>query len=261
MCENFAMKNFVLIALVFVTAISGSAQIKTDSTTSKTDSLTRQEVLPSFAEKPQSELKENTASSIDYYPDKQVFRIRKLYAPTALLAVGLALNSNNEESLKNEIVEERNENMPHFRIHVDDFLQFSPIAIAYGLDALGIKSKTDLANRSAILLKSELGMLAVTLLLKKATHIPRPDGSGNSSFPSGHTAQAFVGATFLSEEYKDRYPWMPYVAYGLASGVGVLRMANNKHYISDVLVGAALGILSTKIAYWTHHYKWGKKNR
>lgn len=56
------------------------------------------------------------------------------------------------------------------------------------------------------------------------------------SFPSGHTANAFAGATILSIEYKDKYPWVPYVAYGMASGVGVMRIANNRHYISDVLL-------------------------
>lgn len=89
----------------------------------------------------------------------------------------------------------------------------------------------------------------------------RPDGSSYTSLPSGHTAQAFLGASILAQEYQYRYPWMPYAAYGVASTVGVMRMMNNKHYISDVLVGAGIGILSTKIIYWTHQYKWGSKNR
>ena len=52
---------------------------------------------------------------------------------------------------------------------------------------------------------------------------------------------------------------MPYLAYGIATSVGVVRMANNKHYLSDVLVGAGLGILSMKMSYLTHQYKWKKK--
>ena len=51
------------------------------------------------------------------------------------------------------------------------------------------------------------------------------------------------------------------LAYGIASSVGMLRMANNKHYISDVLVGAGLGILSMKMSYLTHQYKWNKKHK
>ncbi|WP_090658802.1 phosphatase PAP2 family protein [Parafilimonas terrae] len=187
------------------------------------------------------------------------FQFKKMYVPASLIVSGLILNDNSTESVKNEIVEDRNKYLPDFKTHVDNYLQYSPIAIAYGLDAFGIKSKTDIQNRTAVLLKGELSMIAVTQLLKNTTHIQRPDHSNYSSFPSGHTAQAFAAATFLSEEYKYKFKWMPYVSYSIATSVGILRMANNKHYISDVLVGAGIGIFSIKISYWTHQYKWGRK--
>ncbi len=187
------------------------------------------------------------------------FRIRKLYIPAALVTVGIVLNGNGCEAPKHELVEERNEHLAGFHTRIDDYLQFSPIAVAYGLDALGVKSGTDIRNRTAILLKGELGMFAVTHLMKNVTKIQRPDQSGYVSFPSGHTAQAFAAATFLGEEYRHRIKWMPYAAYGVATSVGILRMANNKHYISDVLVGAGIGFLSMKLSYWTHRYKWGKR--
>lgn len=190
---------------------------------------------------------------------QNTFRIRRLYVPASLIITGLALNGNGPEAAKNEIVEERNEHWRHFRTHVDDYLQYSPVAIAYGLDMAGVKSRTDLKNRTAILLKGELCMLGVTHLLKNTTHIQRPDLSDYASFPSGHTAQAFAAATFLSEEYGHRLRWIPYVSYGIATSVGALRMANNRHYISDVLVGAGIGILSMKLSYWTHRYKWNKR--
>jgi len=179
--------------------------------------------------------------------------------PGTLIMAGILANNNSKEALKYELAEERNEHLIHFTTRIDNFLQYSPIAVAYGLDAAGIRSKTDIANRTVILLKGELLMTVTVTLLKNLTHQLRPDGSSYLSFPSGHTAQAFAAATFLSEEYKDRFHWMPYAAYGIASGVGMLRMANNRHYISDVLVGAGIGILSMKLAYWTHHYKWSKR--
>ncbi|HJW28319.1 MAG TPA: phosphatase PAP2 family protein [Saprospiraceae bacterium] len=180
------------------------------------------------------------------------------YLPATLIAAGIITNGNGSESLKKEIAEARNESIPHFRTHVDDILQFAPIGLAYGLDAFGCKSKHDLVNRSVILLKGEILTNGVVFGLKKITHELRPDGSAFTSFPSGHTAQAFAAATFLSEEYKDKIKWMPYLAYGIASTVGVLRMANNKHYVSDVLAGAGIGMLSMKLAYATHQYKWGR---
>lgn len=187
------------------------------------------------------------------------FTYSQLYIPVGLMISGLATIDNGQESIKNEIVEERNEHFSSFRTHVDNYLQFSPIPIAYGLDALGISSKTDIANRTAIMLKGEILMFGTVTLLKHTIHELRPDGSAYTSFPSGHTAQAFAAATFLSEEYQDRFRWMPYAAYGLAAGVGTLRMANNKHYLCDVLAGAGIGILSMKIAYWTHTYRWRTK--
>lgn len=187
---------------------------------------------------------------------------RQIRTPASLVLAGIVVNGNSPESFKNELAEERNEKLSRFNTKLDNYLQFSPIAIAYALDAAGIKSRNDFANRTAILLKGEMMMFGTVTGLKAATHQLRPDGSARNSFPSGHTAQAFAAATFLSEEYKDRFKWMPYAAYGVASSVGLMRMANNRHYISDVLVGAGLGILSMKAAYWTHQYKWGgKKHR
>lgn len=193
-----------------------------------------------------------------FFPRVERFTKMDLVLPSTLFVGGIALNSNHHESFKNEIVEERNEYIPSFRTYVDDYLQFSPIVAAYGLDALGYTSKTDLGNRTLILIKGELGMFGLTQLMKRAIGQRRPDGSNYHSFPSGHTAQAFSAATFLSEEYQHRFKWMPYVAYGAASSVGAFRMVNNKHYISDVLVGAALGILTMKASYWTHRYLFGK---
>ena len=103
-------------------------------------------------------------------------------------------------------------------------------------------------------------VLGSTFILKHTFKQPRPDGSNKYGFPSGHTATAFSGAEMLSMEYKENYPWVPYVAYTMATGVGILRVTHKKHYWSDVLVGAGLGILSTKIAYWTHQYRWNKKS-
>lgn len=198
-------------------------------------------------------------------PDAEVkiqkFQIKKLYVPAALMLSGVILNGNSQESFKNEIVEERNEHFLNFSSHVDDFLQFSPIVAAYSLDAFEVKSKNDLANRTAILLKGEVMTLGSVFIIKHLAKETRPDGSNNQSFPSGHTAQAFAAATFLSEEYKDQFPWMPYAAYSVAGSVGIFRMVNNKHYISDVLFGAGLGLLSMKLSYWTHQYKWNKKKR
>ncbi len=189
------------------------------------------------------------------------FSYKQLITPSVLMIGGAALSSNADNSIKNQIDDWRDEHMPDFHTTADNYLMFSPIVIAYGLDFCGVKSETDLLNRTIILAKGELLFLVSSQVLKYTTHELRPDGSDYHSFPSGHTAQAFAAATFLAEEYKRKLPWMPYVAYGIATTVGVFRMANDRHYINEVLFGAGLGILSMKVSYWTHQYKWGTEKR
>jgi hypothetical protein len=182
-------------------------------------------------------------------------------APGILIVNGLICNGKHQGSVKFRVKRERDNLGNEFKFHMDDYLQFSPLVLTYGFQAIGMKPKTDIMNRSVILLKSELIMMTSVTFLKGKTQTLRPDSSGYNSFPSGHTAQAFAAATLLAEEYGRRYKWVPYVAYGLASSVGMLRVMNNRHFVSDVLVGAGIGILSTKIAYWTHRYKWGKQSK
>ena len=159
--------------------------------------------------------------------------------------------------MKNEIVEERNEHLLGFENHFDDYAQFAPFFAIYGFELAGMKPRTDWKNRTAILAKGQLVNLGMVYFLKKTLKKTRPDGTAYS-FPSGHTANAFAGATMLSIEYGENHKWVPYVSYGVATGIGVMRIANDKHYISDVLFGAGLGILSMKLAYWTHQYKWNQ---
>ncbi|MBO4599585.1 MAG: phosphatase PAP2 family protein, partial [Bacteroidales bacterium] len=78
----------------------------------------------------------------------------------------------------------------------------------------------------------------------------RPDGSTYNSWPSGHTATSFAGATILHKEYGlTRSPWYSVAGYGVATATGVMRVLNNRHWVSDVLSGAGIGIMSGELAY------------
>lgn len=84
----------------------------------------------------------------------------------------------------------------------------------------------------------------IGLIGKTTIDAERPDKSGNDSFPSNHTANAFASATNLYL----RYGWeagLP--AYGVATLVGVGRVEAKKHYWRDVLAGAALGTLTAYV--------------
>lgn len=91
------------------------------------------------------------------------------------------------------------------------------------------------------LIKSAVASRVATEALKLAVHRTRPDHSGNDSFPSGHSADTFMAATFINQRYGWQYG-LP--AYAVASYVGYTRIASDRHHVTDVLAGAALGSLA-----------------
>jgi hypothetical protein len=180
--------------------------------------------------------------------------------PLVLITLGTYSCLNDDVINRYEVREERNEHIPHFQTKVDNYLMHAPVALVYGLNLAGIKGKHDFRNRTLLLVKSEAIMFALTFSLKSLTNVQRPDDTDIESFPSGHTAQAFATATFMAKEYKDESIWYAVGAYGIATTVGVMRIMNNRHWVSDVLAGAGIGILSTNLAYLTHRYKWKDKS-
>jgi membrane-associated phospholipid phosphatase len=75
---------------------------------------------------------------------------------------------------------------------------------------------------------------------------------GGSSFPSGHSIQAWSAATIVANEYHS-HPLVQVATYGIASAVSVARFTGGNHFLSDVLVGSALGYGIGKYVYRTHH--------
>lgn len=179
--------------------------------------------------------------------------------PSMLIGMGIYACANDDVINRYEIREERNEHLPNFHTTVDNYLMHAPIVAVYGLNMAGIKGKHDFKNRTLLLIKSEAIMYALTYSFKTLTNVRRPDGTDQESFASGHTAQAFATATFMAKEYAGRSIWYAVGAYGMATTVGAMRILNNRHWVSDVLAGAGIGILSTNIAYLTHRYKWKNK--
>jgi membrane-associated phospholipid phosphatase len=94
------------------------------------------------------------------------------------------------------------------------------------------------------LVKSAALDLGVTYWLKATIKERRPDGSDNDSFPSAHSSVAFTSAEYLRKRYGWEYG-IP--AYGLAAFVAYSRVEADKHYVRDVLAGAAIGMASSYI--------------
>lgn len=182
--------------------------------------------------------------------NNEKFKFKQLIIPTVLIGYGvIGIESDGLKFVNSGIKEEVNENIDE-KITIDDFSQYAPALSVYGLNALGIKGKHNFKDRTIILGTSYLLMSATVLSLKSITKVERPDGSAFNSFPSGHTATAFAGAEFLWQEYKDVSIWYGISGYIIATGTGAFRIYNDKHWLTDVVAGAGIGILSTKVAYW-----------
>lgn len=175
---------------------------------------------------------------------------KSLIIPGALIAYGVAgLTMNNVKQLNVSTRTEINEHQPA-RINLDNYTQYAPAVMVYGLNAMGIKGKHNLRDRTIIYTSSQLIVAAFTMPLKYLVKEERPDQSNTLSFPSGHSAAAFSSAQFMFREYKDTNFWLSLSGYPFAVFTGVYRMLNDKHWLGDVAAGAGFGILSTELAYW-----------
>ena len=137
-----------------------------------------------------------------------------------------------------------------FKTGIDDYSQFFGPVMTTGLKIAGVESRSDWGRYLASALMSYGIMAGFVNGIKYTAKEMRPDGSTANSWPSGHTATAFVGATILHKEYgMTRSPWYSVAGFGVATATGVMRVLNNRHWVSDVLSGAGIGIMSTELAY------------
>ena len=132
----------------------------------------------------------------------------------------------------------------------DDYLQYASYGLQLAMHFGGVKGRSrnwiEMLTADAV---GALGIAAATRYIKDETHRMRPDGSSSNSFPSGHTATAFLGAELFNLEYGADYPLLALSQYALASTVALGRIANNRHWYSDLLWGGVVGISMARIGY------------
>lgn len=200
------------------------------------------------------------SDSVDYISNHQdtcklhKFNVKQLIAPTTLIGIGIiGLGSDWMEYQNSEIRDELQENIDS-KLTIDDFSQYAPLVSVYALNLCGVKGLHNFRDRTIISATAALLMGVTVNTLKYTVRIQRPDESSFNSFPSGHTATAFMGAEILRMEYKDSSPWIGLAGYLVATGTGFFRMYNNRHWFTDVVAGAGIGILSARAAYWMFPY-------
>ena len=187
---------------------------------------------------------------------KQTSGFRKFYSkshkyilPIGLISYGIA--SQKSESLQEfdyEIYDEIEEHSEKI-FRIDDYLQFAPGVAVFGLDIAGIKAENNIRDRVFVMTVSHLIMGVTVATMKETINKQRPDSYSLRSFPSGHTATAFTGAHILFKEYKKSSPLVGIAGYASSAATGILRIVNKKHWYSDVVIGAGIGIISAEIGY------------
>jgi membrane-associated phospholipid phosphatase len=133
---------------------------------------------------------------------------------------------------------------------LDDVLQYLPYASVFALKACSVESRDDWKKLAITTTASWVATAGTAWILKHSIKEWRPDDSDQKSFPSGHTAIAFAGATALHKEFGKVSPWISVAGYGLATFVAVDRVAKDRHHWYDVAAGAGLGFAITEITWW-----------
>lgn len=140
--------------------------------------------------------------------------------------------------------------LTNFHTEIDNYTQYVPALLAAGLNFSGVEGRSDTWRFLTSTAMSYAIMAGFVNSIKYTAQEMRPDGSTANSWPSGHTATAFVSATILHKEYGlTRSPIYSVAGYAMATATGIMRVLNNRHWVSDVLSGAGIGIMSTELAY------------
>ena len=190
-----------------------------------------------------------TKDSIASEKKEDKISYKQFIAPVALITTGsLLLNSALNDDLQDNANRFFGEN---FHSNADNVLPFVPVAQIYLGKSFGFEPKNDFKQQTINIAIANVMAVSVTEILKRSVKEERPDQSDDLSFPSGHTSVAFTNAALLYYEYKDSNLWYAGSGFLFATATGILRIANNRHYTSDVLAGAGIGLASGLIvSYW-----------
>lgn len=195
----------------------------------------------------------NEKSWLHRFTTSPAFQIS--YVPVGLFALA-GVSANSDDYVRAA----RNFNIPAFRYHYDDYFQYAPGVLTFALKAFGVEGRSSWGRLVTSTAFSGAIMATTVNSLKYGVARNRPDNSGKNSFPSGHTSMAFMVATWLHKEYGvTRSPLYSIFGYATATGIGISRVMNNKHWLSDVLTGAGVGILSSNVGYYLGDLMYGDR--
>ena len=184
--------------------------------------------------------------------DTTAFNAKALIAPGMLIGVGTIIHCFSHDGMDLYVqqgawkIHSQWGSIPYY-YEFFRFLPAMPYVLDLGLGVVGVKAQNRFLDRT---LEAGIALAlggGATLLMKQIIDSPRPDGTTNDSFPSAHACIAFAGAELTRLEYG--WGWGA-AAYVMATGVAMLRMYHDRHWLSDVLFGAGLGILCAHAGRW-----------
>lgn len=173
------------------------------------------------------------------------FHPNQVISPTILLSLGIIGTTEHLFDFKDSAHQSF-----HWAQHVqiDNYLQYLPVTAYLALGFIPTLNKRgDFKDHLMAGVTAYASMAVITNLMKYSFREKRPGSNQRNSFPSGHSATVFTGAELMRIEYGNE---VGLAGYATAFAVGFLRMYNDKHWINDVLGGAAIGILCARIGYW-----------
>ena len=203
------------------------------------------DTIPHFTQKITDSIDKN--SSIKKYGE-YTFNAKQLILPSSLFVVGALGTVIKPYKDFNVIIRDKVSDLRgNHKIKVDDYVQYLPTATHLFLGFTRVPHQNTFLQRLSVDATSAISLTILTNVFKYTFKEKRPDSNARNSFPSGHTATAFMGAELMRIEYG---PYWGLGGYCVATAVGLLRIYNGRHWLNDVIAGAGIGILSARIGYW-----------
>ena len=185
------------------------------------------------------------------YSSANYLRKSAVILPATLIVYGLLKPTiPGIRNIDNQLMQQVKNSYPNDHTVADDYLMWVPSSSVYLLDAFSIKTTHSFKEHLILDAGSIIIAGGIGYVMRKISGNIEVYKMNGTKFPSGHTVNVFRGAEIFHQELKETNKILSYTGYLIAVAVGTLRIYNKAHYLTEVVAGAGVGIISTKLTYW-----------